>query len=641
MSRSSQNTVYLMPEEDARLRKNFNDRIQRCRKLSGKAREPSDLKALRSQVIYADLMSDMQPEESGKDSIVAYAVGNPYPPFVGVVEGLTPMGMDELKMDTHHRGRVLTVKRVTPVVKLKVFSWTVVQDDAGEVERLEVVLHKEILGRDVLESGEAYRILEPYFTVGEQGELTLRIDHPSDLVVVRTESAEEGNGSDGGGPSGKTVEECKEAGNVALKQRDLTLAHAKYTRGLEVARALGTTKEDIYRDLYRNRAHVNLLMHRFDAAKSDALSSLASLPDQKHKELDSKAYLRAGSAAYQLRDFQEAKRCFQEQQSLNPGDKDAAARIRKSEQRIREEETGSYDFKKLKASLLLSSRQGITVDTASFIQNVAIKTSPGRGRGLFAKKHMEVGELVMCEKPLCVVWDNQEDDVTSMTYDFRDERIRMFPAGLCRAVVRELLDNPTQGGKVMDLYGDYRGPEIGLQKNSDEGAMVIDVFQVHDIVARNAFGPEPGTSSAGLWVLASYINHSCLPNSEKEYTGDLMLLRATRPIACGEEITHAYDLSSDYDARMDALMRTWGFKCDCKLCVAEEGDSAAVRKRRTELESEANALVERGETSRLAVVKAKRLVREMEGTFDEERYRDLPRMALVRTQKWIAEAGKR
>ncbi|KAE9379406.1 SET domain-containing protein [Stipitochalara longipes BDJ] len=630
MSPNNQNTIYLTPEEDARLSKNFKDRLQKCQELSGQPREPSDLKSLRSQVIYADLMSDMQPAGSGQDSIVAYAVGNPYPPCISVIEDLKPMKMDELKMDTHHRGRVLTVNRVTPVVKLKVCSWTVVQDDAGHAERLEMILHKEIQEQDILEAGETFKIMEPYFSLGEQGEPTLRIDHPSDLVMVHTD-----------GDVVKTAEEYKEEGNVALKRRDLLLANAKYTRGLEIAQASRTTKEDITCDLYRNRAHVNLHMHRFDEAKSDALSSLTSLPDQKHRELDSKAYLRAGNAIYQLGDYQEAKRCFQELKRLNPGDKDATARIRKAEQRIQEEETGSYNFGKLKASLLVSSRQGLVSDAASFTRNVIIKASPGRGRGLFAKKDMQAGELIMCEKSFCIVWGNDQAALMSMTYDFRDDRIRVFPAGLCKVVVQKLLENPSNVDRVMDLYGDYHGPDIEQQRWKNKGEAVVDVFQVHDIVARNAFGPEPGTSSAGLWIVASYINHSCLPNSEKEYIGDLMVLRASQPIAAGEEITHAYDMSSDYDARTEALMRTWGFRCDCKMCVAEKGDSAAVRKKRRELELETNALVERGERGRLNIAKAKRLLRDIEGTFDEERYKDLPRTALMRIQKWIAQAGER
>lgn len=644
---NDQNTIYLTPQEDERLRRNFKDRLQRCRELAGKPRQPSDPQSLRSQVIYADLMSDIasspfpELQSSGgskgfQDSIIAYSVGNPYPPCTVKLGELKPMSMHELRMDTHHRGRVLTVRRVAEVrqvVKLKVCSWTVVQDEEGEMERLEVVLHKEVHGRDRLESGEVFKIKEPYFTVGEQGELTLRVDHPSDLVMC----AKEGGNSDGDEMG--SAKEYKEEGNAALKEQDLPLAHERYTRGLAVAIKEGKKEEEVASDLYRNRAHVNLRLHRLDEAKSDALSSLTDLPDQKHRELDSKAYLRAGTAAYQLGEFAEAKHCFEEQQRLLPGDKEAKARIRKTEQRIKEQESGSYDFKKLKASLLLSSDRGTRVDGASFARNVEVKESPGRGRGLFAAKSMEAGEVIMAEKSFCVVWANEEA-LTSMTYDFRDDRIRVFPAGLCKAVVLKLLDNPSQVSKVLDLYGDYRGPETGLQRGQDADGAVIDVFQVHDIVARNAFGPDSSTSS-GLWVLASYINHSCLPNSEKEYIGDLMVLRATGAISAGEEIMHAYDASTDYDARMEALLRTWGFECSCALCCAEKEDSPVVRKRRSELERQVDAVIERGDGGRLAFVKAGRLMKEIEGTYDEERYKGLPRMAVVRLKKWMSEAGKR
>jgi tetratricopeptide (TPR) repeat protein len=650
------NTIFLTPEEDARLRKNFKDRLQKCRELSGQLRVPSDPQFLRSQVIYADLMSDMQPgpkaQKVGASSIVAYAVGTPYPPCTVPLQDLKPMGMHELRMDTHHRGRVLTVRRwaATPVIKLKICSWTVVQEvreggeGGGEVDRLEVGLCKEVHGVDILESGEVFKVLEPWFTVGEQGEPTIRIDHRSDLVCIDcTPSTADKSGrfKNTRIDVTKIAREYKEEGNAALKQRNLPLAYSKYTRGLEL---LGAAKEDIAYDLFRNRAHVNLLLDRLDGGKSDALAALTGLPDQKHRELDGKAYLRAGIAAYQSGDFQEAKHLFEEQQRLLPGEKEATVKIRKTEQRLKEQETGCYDFKKLKASLLLpsSSRHGTRVDAASFTRNVEVKSSPGKGRGLFATRDLEAGEVIMAEKSFCIVWANEEEALTSMTYDFRDDRIRVFPAGLCKAVVRRLIDNPSQVSKFLDLYGDYRGTESKGQSGRDgDWGKAIDVFQVHDVVARNAFGPDPRSASAGLWILASYINHSCLPNSEKEYVGDLMLLRATRSIAAGEEILHAYDLSSDYDARVEALMRTWGFSCDCKLCVAEKADSEEVRSKRRELEREADALIEKREGSRLAIVKVRRLMREIEGTFDEERYRELPRMALTRVQRWISEAGKR
>ena len=131
----------------------------------------------------------------------------------------------------------------------------------------------------------------------------------------------------------------------------------------------------------------------------------------------------------------------------------------------------------------------------------------------------------------------------------------------------------------------------------------------------------------------------------KESVGDLMVLRAARPISAGEEITHSYDASSDYDVRgAAALMNTWGFKCTCALCLAEEADGPALRKKRRELEGEAAVLVER-ETAVgakwLSVVKARRLAKAIDDTHDDERYKGLPRTALLRIQKWLVEATTR
>ena len=657
------------------MRKTLKGRLQKCQVLAGQPREPSDPKSRLNQVATASLLSDiaaapdpgLKAQEGRPDAIVAFAVSYPYPPCTVSLQDLQPMELSNLRMDTHHRGRVLTVCRVAPVVKLVACSWTVVQEESsGETERLEVLLHKSKQGQDILESGSIFKVKEPYFTLSDQGDPTLRIDHPSDLVVCtdsfRTESphssTEEVGDSEGAisapaptALAAKTAREWKEEGNAALKQQVLLLAHANYTQGLQLLSMDGAAKEDLAYDLFRNRAHVNLVLNRLDEAKADALAALTGLEDQKHKDLDSKAYFRAGYAAHSLGEFQEAKRFFEEQQRLTPGNKDATARLRKTELRLQEQATGVYDFKKIKAGLSMARPR---VDAASFTRNAKVGESPGRGRGLFATRDMDSGELILCEKPFCVVWGHEDEALTAMTYDGRDDRIRVFPAGLCKVIVQKLRDSPSQFGKVMDLYGDHRG--TGKQLIMRDFGPVIDTFQVHDIVARNAFGPgsvysgrrdggeDVSNASAGLWIMASYTNHLCIPNAKKESVGDLMVLRATRPIGIGEEITHSYDESSDYDARTAALMNTWGFTCTCALCIAEKADSPAVRKRRQELEREANALVERDaavRANRLSILKARRLARSINDTYDDERFNGLPRMALLRIQNWLAEATTR
>jgi hypothetical protein len=672
------NTIFLTPEEAERLRKTLKGRLQKCQELAGQPRVPTDPKTSRNQVGTASLLADiaatpepgLKAQKGRPDVIVAFTVGNPYPPCTVLLQHLKPMKLSDLRMETHHRGHVLTVRRVAPVVKLVAFSWTVVQEESsGEMERLEILLHKSKHGQDILDSGSIFEIKEPYFTLSDQGEPTLRIDHPSDLVVcmdnLRTESryssTNEINDSGGSIPAtapaalaAKTARECKEEGNAALKQKALPLAHANYTQGLQLLITDGVAKEDLTCDLFRNRSFVNLVLNRFDEAKADALNSLTSLEDQNHKELDSKAYSRAGSAAYNLGEFQEAKRFFEEQQKLSPGDKDATTNLRRTELRLQEQGTGVYDFKKIKARLLMAHPSHPRVDATSFTHNAKIGESSGRGRGLFATRDIDPGEIILCEKAFCVVWGHEDEALTAMTYDGRDDRIRVVPAGLCKAIVQKLLNNPSQVDKVMNLYGDYRG--LGKQLIMGDSGPVIDVFQVHDIVARNAFGMGPESSgghskeenannaSTGLWILASYINHSCMPNAKREYLGDLMVLRATRPIGAGEEIMHSYDESSDYDERTAALMNTWGFTCTCALCIGEKGDSPALRRKRRELENEASALIEREEAvmaKRLSIVKARRLVKAINDTYDNERYNGLPRMALSRVQKWLTEATTR
>ncbi len=180
----------------------------------------------------------------------------------------------------------------------------------------------------------------------------------------------------------------------------------------------------------------------------------------------------------------------------------------------------------------------------------------------------------------------------------RDDRIRVSPVGLVKSTVQKIVSNPSQMEKVLDLFGDYVGD--GKNVLSTEDGPVVDVFRNtgHRITKRFQAGQPVWResvvkASTGLWVWASYINHSCIPNAERECIGDLMFIRATRPIAAGEEIFQAYDASSDYDARQAALRTTWNFECRCALCAAEIADDLVVRRKREELAVEANALVSR------------------------------------------------
>jgi tetratricopeptide (TPR) repeat protein len=648
MAQQNSNTIYLTQQESDRIRTTAKNRVKKCSETKDKGREPREATPSIQQATGASLMIDMggapDPDmtQAQGGTLPALTVGQPYPPCHLSLDELEPMSFNDLKMETHYRGKKLAIKRASPVVGLAVRSWCMVQDEEGkETERLEFGLHKLRHAEEVLELTKVFIIKEPYFTMTEDGEATIRLDHPSDLVSITHEIVDT-NFKDSAAAE-KAATRCKNKGNAALKEQDLPEAYARYSEGLKIATE--NSLESLGRDIARNRAYVSLLLGQLDGVLEDARASLIREDDQRSKDLDSKAYFRAGSAAYSLGHYPLAKKLFEEQQKLTPNDKDARIYLKRITARTREQESGTHDFTKMRLNL---SQARPRVDAATYTGNTVVKDSKNKGRGLFATKDVAKGELIMCEKAFCVVWGHEREAMTAMTYDLRDDRIRVSPIGLSRAIVQKLISNPSQIPAVMDLFGDWQGDSKSKDITTTQDGPVVDVFRIHDIMSRNAFGPgnqfgeeNARNASTGLWVHAAYINHSCIPNASKEYIGDLMVLRATSPIKSGQEIFHAYDESSDYEARQASLMTTWAFECKCKLCEVEAKESPEVRAKREELRGEADAFLAREHwvnVKRLTIIKAQKIAKGIEDTYDAKKYDGLPKLAGRGMREWLGKA---
>ncbi|KAG9193080.1 hypothetical protein G6011_03115 [Alternaria panax] len=76
----------------------------------------------------------------------------------------------------------------------------------------------------------------------------------------------------------------------------------------------------------------------------------------------------------------------------------------------------------------------------------------------------------------------------------------------------------------------------------------------------------------GCWPAASYFNHSCGPNVEKNRKGRTWLFRAGRDIEKGEELCITYlsgeERKLSRGKRLLRLKKTWGFDCACERCEA-------------------------------------------------------------------------
>lgn len=98
--------------------------------------------------------------------------------------------------------------------------------------------------------------------------------------------------------------------------------------------------------------------------------------------------------------------------------------------------------------------------------------------------------------------------------------------------------------------------------------------------AHNAFGirslEDEGSEyfGYGCWPAASYFNHSCGPNVEKNREGREWCFRAGRDIRQGEEICITYlsgqERQASREERMKMLKENWGFDCACSRCAEVE-----------------------------------------------------------------------
>lgn len=441
----------------------------------------------------------------------------------------------------------------------------------------------------------------------------------------------------------------KDAGNAALARQDLNVAHTSYTEGIKlITEKSEASDQSLEQDLYRNRSRVRLALGRFEDAIEDAVAALTYISDEDHKKLDAKAYFRAASASYALKSYDKAVLFLCDELELIPDDEDALILLNKVQDRLREQSRGCYDIMDIKKKLHKKPR----VDVADFTINTAVKPSgPKRGRGLFATCDLEPGDLIMAEPAFCSVWSHEADDLIAFECNSRSpDEIHPGLPGLWRSTVNEVSKNPSKGSDLLRHHGDYKG--TGTKVKRIGGVAVVDTFKVHDIVACNAFALPPvnvdnpfdlsvsemakdlselAKGSAGIWIRLSYINHSCIPNSQMIFHGDLATIHATRPIAAGEEITLSYTGEyKDFEVRTKEMKFSWGFQCKCALCKADAECPPSVHPERSRLLMEIFTGVRAPSPSNTRNIdKLEKCMLSIDRTYDPKLYASLPKGALA------------
>ncbi|KAK0734621.1 hypothetical protein B0T26DRAFT_746502 [Lasiosphaeria miniovina] len=579
---------------------------------------------------------DLSPDEARpvKQPVLSEA----YPASTKSIRDVEFMPLSELRVETHHRGRGVIVKVISPPY-IGAGAVSIVEDGFGNVDKLAIYNQPDSSILSAVPEGCVVAVKEPYYKHnGAEHDYMICVDHPSDVVLLRfadpliPEQLRLG-------PLLKSADEWRAAGDTAFIEKDLPTAVFCYTEALE------TSEDEKFKaPVFTKRAGTNLLLGRYDAAMADALASRTGGPG------DWKAYYNAGRAAYGLCQYAASRTHLEQALELSSGSSSSGSGgIRKEHERclarLREEEHGDYDFPAMAASL---SPTAVHLDRGSFLRRTRVDSSPHHGRGLFATQAIAAGELVFVEK------------ATLMPNQYEPSRAS---AALYAMTVRQLCDNPSLAQSVLTLYaGDgVAGSRTGAEDTIIDGRPVVDVFLVEGIRTKNCFSAPlstvedtrpaapPGHMAKGLWAHASHMNHSCVPNTMRSFLGDMLVSRATRDIAAGEEVFQQYvPVKSLVNLRNAEYKAGWGFECGCTLCSGERKSPAANLDRRREVliavEKACNkrgpGAGDKGIVPNAVIRNIDRLAQKLEDLHEPEVYDGLPRLTLIYPCNWLVGAHR-
>ncbi|CAM0147469.1 unnamed protein product [Urochloa decumbens] len=248
---------------------------------------------------------------------------------------------------------------------------------------------------------------------------------------------------------------------------------------------------------------------------------------------------------------------------------------------------------------VLAGFAGKCPDLAEYVGPVEVRRSARGGRGVFAVKNVEAGATLMMAKAVAIgrgVLQDTDDGGEKMVVwkDFVDKVLDA--AEKCprtAALIHTLSTGEEQQDDLvipeMALFrqeaGDLNlsdGTSVVREKETQEVLDVDRILKVLDVNCLTEDAPAADVlgnngvvnCGVGLWILPSFINHSCHPNARRTHIRDHAIVHASRDIKAGggdhEILKSESDLVNGADmgalvVRLEEKMRKSMVKEKCKV----------------------------------------------------------------------------
>ncbi|KAL1126069.1 hypothetical protein V6Z11_A13G086700 [Gossypium hirsutum] len=227
--------------------------------------------------------------------------------------------------------------------------------------------------------------------------------------------------------------------------------------------------------------------------------------------------------------------------------------------------TGSFDL----SDWVLNGFRGKPLELAEYIGPVKVNRSEISGRGLFATKNIDAGTLVLVTKAIAIErgilggQDSAENAQLVMWKNFIDKvKEAVTRCQRTQLLIDMLSTGENEAGLEVPDMSIFR-PEIeengcsnDQKLDMDKILSILDVNSlVEEAVSAKVLGKNSDFYGVGLWILVSFINHSCNPNARRLHVGDYVI--------------RSLDALSPLEKRVEMSL-SWGFNCRCGRCKIEE-----------------------------------------------------------------------
>ncbi|QRW22451.1 SET domain protein [Rhizoctonia solani] len=591
------------------------------------------------------LLYEISPEnsKSDDDSAIRQVAMLKVPEFVRIsLESLSPIPISSMHLNKVHQEHYLIVRVISPAVRLAAIQ-VAIEDEQGSVIDLAMYHCFETSGLDrqgvieLVPLGQALLIRQPWLTRGlTGGNVTIRVSSPSDLIFLPPSHPLLSNCPEAwkaGG--GKDSQVYKDIGNHAFKNGRFESAIQAYSHGLLVDPTASV--------LRLNRSACYLSINKPSMALKDA--QIASEDKSMKDALRSKAQYRMALAYYALDRFSEALSILERNNGYRFSPADFSELEKKIHERLVEQAQGSYKWLALsKMAKQINGHRQVT-DVADYVGpvEVALMESKGGGRGLVTTREVLAGELLMVSKPFAFAASSEYPELFRVLQARTGSVIERASHELVgRAMQRLVGDYTAASALFLDLHSNSpqtSTPQIArsvptfLQNGGRYWDIPgectigdIDTNRVEGIIRSNEFNDSIKMTHFGnneaIYLLPSLVNHSCHGTAVRTSIGSILVMRASRNLKKGQEVTCSYvggTEGASYISRAAAL-RKWSFTCECELCTADKKDGEQRCQSREGLQEDLNQLhmaIRIGDAE--SAKNARELVTKIRATYGNER----------------------